>query len=453
MIDRARKPRDLKIDFVSLEKRKQHEYAKLEKMIQYSRSRQCRRSYILNYFGECATRSVHCGGCDNCRPDQGLTFSGSALIRDALPIDTPQGQEVILKVLSGVARAKGRFGKIAVAQMLTGSDSERMSRWKLDQLSTYGILRDCGFTQKDVTDIIDALARARLVETQDVDRFKPVVTLTEAGWSWLKNRDGAEMILDLPDSLLQRIRCGGTTRPVREPALDRAPSPPMPSSSGFSTPSLAPELLSGEAGEGALSDDPLRDRLRSLRADWARELKQPPYCIFTNETLEALVRQRPSTPTALASIKGLGRARVERHGAALLQAIETCPRGVDAVAEPQGSSAPQEAPPPRPSSPHLTSTGHVPTEEWTYRLIDRGFTIADAAAIRGLEPAAIVRHLTWMVRRGYSVPVHLLLPPETVASWEAWRNANGDASPPLEPSDSLHLWPLFLASRAHGPLD
>ena len=63
--------------------------------------------------------------------------------------------------------------------MLTGSDSERMSKWKLDQLSTYGILRDSGFTQKDVSDIIDALSKARLIETQDVDRFKPVITLTE----------------------------------------------------------------------------------------------------------------------------------------------------------------------------------------------------------------------------------------------------------------------------------
>ena len=52
VIDRTRKPRDLKIDFATLEKRKQHEYDKLERMIQYCRSRQCRRSYILDYFGE-----------------------------------------------------------------------------------------------------------------------------------------------------------------------------------------------------------------------------------------------------------------------------------------------------------------------------------------------------------------------------------------------------------------
>ena len=101
---------------------------------------------------------------------------------------------MILKILSGVARAKGRFGKIAVAQMLTGSDSERMAKWRLDQLSTFGILRNSGFTQKEVTDIIDALAKADLVEAQDVDRFKPVIALTEAGWQWLKKQEPADLI-------------------------------------------------------------------------------------------------------------------------------------------------------------------------------------------------------------------------------------------------------------------
>ena len=48
---------------------------------------------------------------------------------------------------------------------------------------------------------------------------------------------------------------------------------------------------------------------------------------------------------------------------------------------------------------------HVSTEEWTWRLVDRGFTIAEAAAIRGLEPAAIIRHLTWMVRRGHQLAI------------------------------------------------
>ena len=101
----------------------------------------------------------------------------------SVPIDTPAGREVLLKVLSGVARAKGRFGKIAVAQMLTGSDSERMSKWKLDQLSTFGILRDSGFTRKDLSDIIDALTRT--------SSSRPRTSIATSRWSLLPIKAGA----------------------------------------------------------------------------------------------------------------------------------------------------------------------------------------------------------------------------------------------------------------------
>jgi ATP-dependent DNA helicase RecQ len=458
VIDRARKPHDLKIDFATLEKRKQNEYAKLERMVQYCRGRQCRRSHILNYFGEQDAESIHCGGCDNCLPAHGLALAAPS----SLPIDTPGGREIILKILSGVARAKGRFGKIVVAQMLTGSESERMSKWKLDQLTTFGILRDGGFTRKEVAEIIDALARAGLVETQEVERFKPVVTLTDAGWRWLRSQEPAELILELPDDLLRRLRRGGNTRRNREDA--QVPPPRLPRSGAPVREVIAdPE----QAADDELTGDPLWEQLKALRSDLARELKQPPYCIFTNETLEALVRDRPSTPAALAGIKGLGRARIERHGAALLHAIAAFPHAVptsprrqgEAAAEPNAvGTRPEPRNPVPPSTPRAVvipafpqastdaASKYVPTEEWTSRLIDRGFTIAEAAAIRGLDAPMIVRHLTWMVRRGHPLAVETVLPPETIAAWDAWRLENGETAPP-EPANAIHVWPLFLACR------
>jgi len=458
VIDRSRTPRDLKIDFANLEKRKRNEYAKLERMIQYCRSRQCRRSHILNYFGEQTAASVHCGGCDNCVPAHGFALAAPS----SIPIDTPGGREIVLKILSGVARAKGRFGKIVVAQMLTGSESERMSKWKLDQLTTFGILRDGGFTRKEVAEIIDALARAGLVETQEVERFKPVVILTDAGWRWLRSQEPAELILELPDDLLGRLRRGGNTHRKREHA--QVPAPRLPQSgASVRKVSADPE----QAAPDELTGDPLWERLKALRSDLARELKQPPYCIFTNETLEALVRDRPSTPAALAGIKGLGRARIERHGAALLHAIAASPQSLPAAPRRQGEAAAEPnavgtrheprnpvSPPtagtvvisPSPQASTDSASKYVPTEEWTSRLIDRGFTIAEAAAIRGLDAPLIVRHLTWMVRRGHPLSVETLLAPETIAAWDAWHLENGETAPP-EPASAIHVWPLFLACR------
>src|SRR5262249_46484065 len=107
IIDRDRLPRDLPIDFAALEKRKQQEYDKLERMIQYTQTSRCRRAFILNYFGD--RQAERCGNCDNC--SDGVPGADDAETR----INTPAGREVIRKVLSGVARAKGRFGKTAVA--------------------------------------------------------------------------------------------------------------------------------------------------------------------------------------------------------------------------------------------------------------------------------------------------------------------------------------------------
>ena len=422
-------------------------------MIQYARNTQCRRSYILNYFGERTSGASSCRSCDNCRPSTGPLFAAPAVA----PIDTPRGREFLLKVLSGVARAKGRFGKVAVAQMLTGSDSERMSKGRLDQLSTYGILRDCGFTRKDLTDIIDALTRIKLIETQDVDRYKPVVTLSEQGWRWLRGQDSPDLVLDLPADLIERIRRGGlvSQRPAPakiEPAGRTEPLPAV---------ATRPEPDSPDPGD--LAGDPLWERLRSLRTDWARELKQPAYCIFTNQTLEALVRQRPMTPAALAAIKGLGRARIERHGSALLEAIAACSdsissqrgeeMGADLPTEEMGRGLPTSPTPasskpgaqPRPAI--ASASSHVTTEEWTWRLVDRGFTIAEAAAIRGLEPAALIRHLTWMVRRGHHLAIESILPLETIAAWDAWRTSCNDQTLPPGSAETIALWPLFLACR------
>ena len=46
-------------------------------------------------------------------------------------------------VLSGVARAESRIpcGKNLIAQMLCGSESAKVKKLRLDQLSTFGLLR------------------------------------------------------------------------------------------------------------------------------------------------------------------------------------------------------------------------------------------------------------------------------------------------------------------------
>ena len=53
------------IDWAALERRRKAELAKLESVQQYAYTTNCRRGFVLRYFGDPAA-SRDCGGCDNC---------------------------------------------------------------------------------------------------------------------------------------------------------------------------------------------------------------------------------------------------------------------------------------------------------------------------------------------------------------------------------------------------
>jgi ATP-dependent DNA helicase RecQ len=445
IVDRDRPTRDLTVDFTELDRRKRLEYDKLDRMIGYATGRDCRRAYILGYFGD--VTADRCGHCDNCG-DDGYTRPDE---RAGSEIDTDAGKDVLLKTLSGVARAKGRFGKTMVAQMLTGSGSEKMDRLGLRSLSTFGLLSS--FRQTEVTQLLDALNSAGLVHAQEIDRFRPIIDLTARGKEWLRDQQ-MPLSLPIPAELALKIRQGGLERRSSRPSETPAPA------------RVGEPIVEGDSSAG-VDDDPLRARLRTMRSGWARESGYSAFVVFTNQTLDELVRVRPTSPAAIATIKGLGPARLERYGQALLEAIRELVGSSPDPARPT-PSAPASTPTPRSIKPEPTvsaalprpaleskaisppvtapsASSYVATEEWTWRLLDRGFTLDEAAAIRGLEQSAILRHATRVARQGKLVPLAAFLDPESRSRFQDWHRENGENPPP----DGLGLpegfWPLYLA--------
>jgi DNA helicase-2/ATP-dependent DNA helicase PcrA len=68
-------------------------------------------------------------------------------------------------------------------------------------------------------------------------------------------------------------------------------------------------------------DEDLLARLKLWRIDTSRTLKVPPYVVFTDATLVAIAEQRPTDTAALVSISGIGAAKLERFGAAVLSLV------------------------------------------------------------------------------------------------------------------------------------
>jgi len=68
-------------------------------------------------------------------------------------------------------------------------------------------------------------------------------------------------------------------------------------------------------------DEQVYERLRVWRADKARALSQPAYCVFTDATLTALAEARPSSDADLSGIPGIGAVKVAKFGAEVLEIV------------------------------------------------------------------------------------------------------------------------------------
>jgi DNA helicase-2/ATP-dependent DNA helicase PcrA len=66
-------------------------------------------------------------------------------------------------------------------------------------------------------------------------------------------------------------------------------------------------------------DEELFERLRNWRLDRSKELKQPAYCVFTDATLTRIAEVRPQTAQQLATIGGVGPAKLTAYASDVLE--------------------------------------------------------------------------------------------------------------------------------------
>ena len=74
-------------------------------------------------------------------------------------------------------------------------------------------------------------------------------------------------------------------------------------------------------------------RLRKLRKELAEREGVPPYALFTNEQLAAMVQQGAQALEDLGAIPGIGSARVEKYGAVFLEILRAAAEAVGQAPE------------------------------------------------------------------------------------------------------------------------
>lgn len=238
------------------EARKRVERHKLDAMLSYCELTSCRRQHLLAYFGE--NRDQPCGNCDTCLN----------------PPQTWDATDTARKALSAVYRTGQRFGTGYVIDHLRGQADERAERQGHTRLSTFGVGDDLGV--KEWRAVLRQLVALGYL-TMDID-----------GYGGLRLGDNCRALLK-GETRLQLRQLRTEDRPARRAA--------------------------GSAAEDLdAADRRLWDRLRDLRKRLSEAQEVPPYVIFHDRTLLAMVTHKPTTEQALLAIDGVGQKKLESYG-------------------------------------------------------------------------------------------------------------------------------------------
>lgn len=241
---------------------KRIERQKLDALLGYCEAPRCRRTVLLSYFGE---TSEPCGNCDVCLN----------------PPEVFDGTIAAQKALSAILRTGQRFGAGHLVDLLRGRSTDKIRQFGHESLPTFGVggeLDDQGWRA-----VFRQLIAHGLIEP-DSSQYGALI-LNAAARPVLK---------------------GETTLSLRR---QRAVASKKSRFAGYASPAI----------ELDPADQQLFDKLRAWRQDMAKTQQVPAYVILHDRTLRELAQRRPRHRDGLVDITGLGEAKIERYGEALVE--------------------------------------------------------------------------------------------------------------------------------------
>lgn len=230
--------------------RKEKEYAKLQTMVNLIYTQECYRKYILNYFGE--EYEGNCNKCSNCDTEQS---------KEDKTIDAQ-------KVISCVYRVKRGYGVGMLVDVLRGSKNKKLLDLKLNEVSTYGIMKD--YSKDNLTEFIN--------------------TLIALGYL---NYGGEYPVVRLNNNSMDIVK-GKRTVWIREHKINKA---------SFTV------------------DNELFEILRRLRHEIAVGEKVPPYMVFGDSTLKELSSRMPVDKEQMLEVSGVGERKYDKYGQQFIEKI------------------------------------------------------------------------------------------------------------------------------------
>jgi ATP-dependent DNA helicase RecQ len=189
------------------------------------------------------------------------------------PPQTIDATEVARKLLSAAFRTEMRFGVAHLAEVLAGSDSEKVRSFGHHRLSVFGI------ASAEELALVRPAARALIAR----------------------------------DALRADAYGGLSFGPAARPILKGEQELHI---------AVPPQRRRQRRDRQAGPTDPLFEALREARRALAADAGVPPYVVFHDSTLREIAAARPRSLSELARVNGVGETKLARYGDAMLAAVE-----------------------------------------------------------------------------------------------------------------------------------
>jgi ATP-dependent DNA helicase RecQ len=297
------------------ETQKRIEYNRLDAMLALCEQVHCRRQALLSYFGDNLTKP--CGNCDTCLE----------------PVETWDGTLAAQQALSCIHRTEQRFGVAYLVDVLLGKASERILRFGHDKQSTFGIGKQ--LDDKQWYSVFRQLVARGLVAV-DFENFG-ALRLTEICRPVLR---GEQQLMLRKDLQVEKVKAGKQTKSTQ-----------------------------GSKGVNSL----LWDALRNKRRELAETQNVPPYVIFHDASLMAMMESKPATLQQMSLLPGIGKRKLELYGEQFLVIINEA---------------------------RETATVSTDTASQSVELFKLGYSIQQISEQRSLQETTIYGHLAQYLEQG-----------------------------------------------------
>lgn len=247
---------------------KRRAHGRLDTLIGYCETTQCRRQILLGYFGESASP---CGNCDNCL-DQAPHADGEAEARI---------------ILAAIAQTGERFGAGHVVDVLLGHETEKVLDRNHHRLASFGT----GVAHKKNVWL-------SLVRQLVAGGF---LTLDSTGHGGLAIAEKGRALARGEASFRYRVDARQSSRGK-----------------------IRTDTAAGTEG----LDSVLLAALKAVRLRLARERQVPAFVIFSDRTLIDMAERCPRDLDAFAAVNGVGAAKLKDFGEIFLGAIAAHQSGV-----------------------------------------------------------------------------------------------------------------------------